>query len=33
MAGTTAGRLAGDRLRARFGPACLFRAGALLASA
>jgi hypothetical protein len=33
MAGTTAGRLAGDRLRIRFGPARLFRAGALVAGA
>lgn len=33
MAGTTAGQPAGDRLRARFGPARLFRAGALLAGA
>lgn len=33
MAGTTAGRLAGDRLRAHFGPARLFRAGALVAGA
>jgi hypothetical protein len=31
MAGTTAGRLTGDRLGVRFGPASLFRAGALLA--
>jgi hypothetical protein len=33
MAGTTAGRLAGDRLRVRFSPTSLFRAGALLAGA
>jgi hypothetical protein len=31
MAGTTAGRLVGDRLRVPFGPASLFRAGALMA--
>jgi fucose permease len=31
MAGTTAGRLVGDRLRARVGPARLFRVGGLLA--
>ena len=31
MAGTTAGRLAGDRLRVHFSPASLFRAGALMA--
>lgn len=33
MAGTTAGRLVGDRLRVHFSPASLFRAGALMAGA
>jgi hypothetical protein len=33
MAGTTAGRLVGDRLQARLGPTRLFRAGGLVAGA